>query len=43
MIDIADFQYVSANLNNRDANLTGVKDFEIFNLASLGQLMFQQK
>lgn len=30
MIDLAEFQYVSANLKNRDANLTGVKDFEIF-------------
>ncbi|HEU0293944.1 MAG TPA: 5'-nucleotidase C-terminal domain-containing protein [Anaerolineales bacterium] len=30
-IDLADFQYVSANLQNRDDNLTGVKDFELFN------------
>src|SRR3990172_8365427 len=27
MIDLADFQYVSANLKNRDDNLTGVKDY----------------
>jgi 5'-nucleotidase len=26
------FQYVSANLKHRDANLTGVKDFEIFDV-----------
>lgn len=32
MIDLAEFQYVSANLVNRDENLTGVKDFEIFDL-----------
>jgi len=41
MIDIANdsttepgqpFQYVSANLQNRDANLTGVKDYQLFNL-----------
>jgi 5'-nucleotidase len=42
MIDIAQapageqpgepFQYVSANLRNRDDNLTGVKDFEIFDV-----------
>ena len=31
-IDLADFQYVSANLQNRDANLTGVKDFEMFDI-----------
>lgn len=30
LIDIADFQYVSANLENRDDNLTGVDDFKIF-------------
>jgi 5'-nucleotidase len=29
-IDLADFQYVSANLKNRDDELTGVKDYEIF-------------
>ena len=32
LIDVADFQYVSANLANRDANLTGVKDYEIFDM-----------
>ena len=31
-IELADFQFVSANLQNRDDNLTGVKDFEIFNV-----------
>jgi 5'-nucleotidase len=30
MIDLADFQYVSANLKNLEDNLTGVKPFEIF-------------
>lgn len=45
MIDIANapagvepgepFQYVSANLKNRDANLTGVKDFEIFEVGGV--------
>jgi 2',3'-cyclic-nucleotide 2'-phosphodiesterase (5'-nucleotidase family) len=35
MIDLAEFQYVSANLKNRDANLTGVKDFEIFDLGGV--------
>jgi 2',3'-cyclic-nucleotide 2'-phosphodiesterase (5'-nucleotidase family) len=34
-INLADFQYVSANLQNRDANLTGVKDFEIFNVGGV--------
>ena len=29
------FQYVSANLKNRDDNLTGVKDFEIFDVAGV--------
>jgi 2',3'-cyclic-nucleotide 2'-phosphodiesterase (5'-nucleotidase family) len=29
-IDLANFSYVSANLANRDANLTGVSDFRIF-------------
>src|SRR2546428_9248671 len=29
------FQYVSANLRNRDANLTGVKDFEIFDVGGV--------
>ena len=28
----APFRYVSANLTNRDANLTGAKDFEIFDV-----------
>jgi 5'-nucleotidase len=32
MIDLADFQYVSANLENVEDNLTGVKPFEIFDL-----------
>ncbi|MDH3530239.1 MAG: 5'-nucleotidase C-terminal domain-containing protein [Acidobacteriota bacterium] len=35
MIDIAEFQYVSANLANRDDNLTGVKDFEIFDVGGV--------
>ncbi len=35
MIDIAEFQYVSANLKRRDDNLTGVKDFEIFDLGGV--------
>lgn len=34
-IDLADFQYVSANLENRDDNLTGVKDFEIFDIGGV--------
>lgn len=34
-IDLADFQYVSANLLNRDDNLTGVKDFEIFDVGGV--------
>lgn len=34
-INLADFQYVSANLQNRDANLTGVKNFEIFNVGGI--------
>jgi 2',3'-cyclic-nucleotide 2'-phosphodiesterase (5'-nucleotidase family) len=29
------FQYVSANLKNRDDNLTGVKDFEIFDVGGV--------
>jgi 2',3'-cyclic-nucleotide 2'-phosphodiesterase (5'-nucleotidase family) len=29
------YQYVSANLANRDANLTGVKDFAIFDLGGI--------
>ncbi len=35
MIDLADFQYVSANLANRDDNLTGVKDYEIFTVGGI--------
>ena len=35
MIDLAEFQYVSANLRNRDDNLTDVKDFEIFDLGGV--------
>jgi 5'-nucleotidase len=35
MIDLADFQYVSANLKNRDDNLTGVKDWEMFDVGGL--------
>ena len=34
-IDLANFQYVSANLRNRDANLTGVKDFKIFDIGGV--------
>jgi 2',3'-cyclic-nucleotide 2'-phosphodiesterase (5'-nucleotidase family) len=29
------FQYVSANLENRDDNLSGVKDFELFNMSGV--------
>jgi 5'-nucleotidase len=32
MIDLAEFQYVSANLENVEDNLTGVKPYEIFDL-----------
>jgi 5'-nucleotidase len=32
MIDLADFQYVSANLENVEDNLTGVKPFELFDM-----------
>ncbi|MEX0788630.1 MAG: 5'-nucleotidase C-terminal domain-containing protein [Anaerolineales bacterium] len=35
MIDLAEFQYVSANLRNRDANLTGVQDFVIFDVGGV--------
>ena len=35
MIDLAEFQYVSANLKNRDDNLTLVKDFEIFDVGGV--------
>ena len=34
-INLADFQYVSANLANRDENLSGVKDYEIFELGGV--------
>jgi 5'-nucleotidase len=32
MIDLAEFQYVSANLENVEDNLTGVKPFEMFDM-----------
>lgn len=35
MIDLADFQYVSANLANVDENLTGVKPYEIFEVGGV--------
>lgn len=35
LIDLANFQYVSANLLNRDDNLTGVKDFESFDVGGV--------
>jgi 2',3'-cyclic-nucleotide 2'-phosphodiesterase (5'-nucleotidase family) len=35
MIDLAEFPYVSSNLRNRDDNLTGVKDFEIFTVGGV--------
>lgn len=34
-INLANFQYVSANLKNRNNNLNGVKDFQIFNLGGV--------
>lgn len=34
-INLANFQYVSANLANRDDNLTGVKDFAIFDVGGV--------
>lgn len=34
-IDLANFDYVSANLLNRDANLTGVEDFHIYNIGGV--------
>lgn len=34
-INLANFTYVSANLQNRDDNLTGVKDFEIFTVGGV--------
>lgn len=35
MIDLAEFQYVSANLKNLEANLAGVKPFEIFDVGGV--------
>ncbi len=35
MIDLAEFQYVSANLKNVVDNLTGVKPFEIFDVGGI--------
>lgn len=35
MIDLADFQYVSANLKNVEQNLTGVKPYQIFELGGV--------
>lgn len=35
MIDLADFQYVSANLKNVEENLSGVKPFEIFDVGGV--------
>jgi 5'-nucleotidase len=35
MIDLADFQYVSANLMNVDDELTGVKPYEIFDVGGV--------
>ncbi|MBE0410447.1 MAG: 5'-nucleotidase C-terminal domain-containing protein [Anaerolineales bacterium] len=35
MIDLADFQYVSANLRNVEDNLTGVKPYEIFEVGGV--------
>ncbi len=35
MIDLAEFQYVSANLDNLDANLSGVKPYEIFDVGGV--------
>ncbi len=35
MIDLAEFQYVSANLKNLEDNLTGVKPFEIFEVGGV--------
>lgn len=34
-IDLAEFDYVSANLHGRDDNLTGVSDFKIYNLGGV--------
>ncbi|MDP9312615.1 MAG: 5'-nucleotidase C-terminal domain-containing protein [Chloroflexota bacterium] len=35
MIDLADFTYVSANLKNVDANLTGVEAFKLFDVGGI--------
>ena len=35
IIDLADFQYVSANLKNLDDNLSGVQRFEIFDVGGV--------
>jgi 5'-nucleotidase len=35
MIDLAEFQYVSANLRNLDDNLTGVKRWEMFDIGGV--------
>lgn len=35
LIDLAGFQYVSANLKNRDAELDGVKSYEIFDVGGV--------
>jgi 5'-nucleotidase len=35
MIDLAEFQYVSANLRNLDDNLTGVKRWEMFDVGGV--------
>jgi 2',3'-cyclic-nucleotide 2'-phosphodiesterase (5'-nucleotidase family) len=34
-INMANFPYVSANLTNRDDNLTGVKDYQIFDMGGI--------
>ncbi len=34
-IDLAEFDYVSANLKNRDDNLTGVSDFKIYEIGGV--------
>jgi len=35
LIDLADFQYVSANLKNRDAELDGVESYHIFDVGGV--------
>jgi 5'-nucleotidase len=35
LIDLADFQYVSANLRNRDAELDGVESYHIFDVGGV--------